>query len=100
MAEEQWVEVTRVGQDEDAEILKDFFDSEGIEASVDNQKFHMEPVNFGDLTRIRILVRKSDEEAARRLLAERDRAFESMKRRGDEESILTDSGPQKAPESD
>jgi hypothetical protein len=98
--EKKWVEVENVGQDEEAEILCGFLRSEGIETVVESRKFHMEPVNFGDLTGIRILVPEKDSVHARALIERRRRDFERMKRRGENDSILTESGPADAPDSE
>ncbi len=97
MESEKWEEVARVGRDEEASLIAGFLQAEGIEVAVENRKFHMEPVNFGALTGIRILVPESAAASARTLLEKRRREFEDLRGRGDEESILTDEGPGKAP---
>lgn len=98
MGSENWVEVAKVSQDEEASLIAGFLGSEGIEARVENQKFHMEPVNFGDLAVIRVLVPAEHSARAKSLLAQRGREFARMEARGDDDSILTDSGPADAPE--
>lgn len=98
--EQKWVEVANVGQDEEAQILVGFLRAEGIDVVVDSHKFHMEPVNFGDLTGVRILVPESFSGQAVDLLERRRKDFETMKRKGDDNSILTESGPADAPESE
>lgn len=98
MASEEWTEVAAVSQDEEATLICGFLQSEGIEPRVENQKFHMEPVNFGDLAIIRVLVPAEEAGRARALLEQRGRDFRKMEAAGDDESILTDSGPAKAPE--
>jgi hypothetical protein len=75
--EEEWVEVAFVPQDTEANLIRGFLESEGIEAELDNRRFHMEPVNFGDMTGIRVLTRAEDGERARALLETRRREFES-----------------------
>ena len=97
MTDTRWVEVARSGRDDEADLLAGFLRSEEIETIVENRRFHMEPVNFGDLAVIRILVAEGDAARARRLIETRGREFERMVRGGDRESILTDSGPAKAP---
>jgi len=97
-AEENWTEVTTVADDVEADLIRGFLESEGIEAQIDNRKFHMEPVNFGDLTGIRVLARPEDVERAKGLLARREREFDKMQDAGDTSSILTDRGPADAPE--
>jgi formate dehydrogenase assembly factor FdhD len=96
--ENEWVEVASVSQDEEADLIAGFLRSEGIEAQIDNRKFHVEPVNFGDMAQIRILTGASDAAAAREMLDKRQSDFQTMQDRGDENSILTDSGPADAPE--
>lgn len=98
MAEEKWVEVAGISQDEEANLIVGFLESEGITARIENRKFHMEPVNFGDLAVIQVLVHAPDADRAKDLLARRGREFQKMEDSGDEDSILTDSGPADAPE--
>lgn len=98
MTEDPWTEVALLADDVEADLMRGFLESEGIEARIDNRKFHMEPVNFGDLTGVRVLTRNEDADRARNLLAKRERDFDRMQDAGDSTSILTDSGPQKAPE--
>ncbi len=98
MSDEEWTEVAAVSRDEEAALITGFLQTEGIESRVENRKFHMEPVNFGDLAVIRVFVREEDAGRARGLLEERRREFRRLEASGDEESILTDSGPAKAPE--
>ena len=97
-SDENWTQVALVPDDVEADLIRGFLESEGIEAQIDNRKFHMEPVNFGDLTGIRVLTRDGDSERARTLLAKREREFDRMQDAGDRSSILTDSGPADAPE--
>ena len=97
-SEENWTQVALVPDDVEADLIRGFLESEGIEAQIDNRKFHMEPVNFGDLTGIRVMTRREDSERARSLLAKRERDFDRMQDAGDQSSILTDSGPADAPE--
>jgi hypothetical protein len=97
MTDKHWVEVARASRDEDAELLAGFLRSEEIETIVENRRFHMEPVTFGDLAVIRILVVKADAARALGLIEKRGREFEKMIRSGDRDSILTDNGPADAP---
>jgi hypothetical protein len=97
-SEEKWTPVAMVPDDVEADLIRGFLESEGIEAQIDNRKFHMEPVNFGDLTGIAVLTRPDDEKRARSLLARREREFDRLQSSGDTSSILTDSGPADAPE--
>jgi len=93
-----WTEVAVLADDVEADLIRGFLESEGIEARIDNRKFHMEPVNFGDLTGVRVLTRDEESARARALLEKRERDFDRMQDSGDVTSILTESGPAKAPE--
>ncbi len=99
-SEEEWVEVAAVAQDAEAGLIRGFLESEGIDAEIDNRTFHMEPVNFGDMTGIRVLTRPEDAQRARALLEKRRREFELLKKGGTDDSILTDSGPVEPPENE
>ncbi len=99
-SEEEWVEVAVVAQDAEAGLIRGFLESEGIDVEIDNRTFHMEPVNFGDMTGVRILTRPADAERARALLETRRREFALLKKGGADDSILTDSGPADPPERD
>jgi hypothetical protein len=90
--------VAIVPDDVEADLIRGFLESEGIDAQIDNKKFHMEPVNFGDLTGVRVLTHTEDAARARALLDKRERDFDRMQDAGDGNSILTDSGPADAPE--
>ncbi len=96
--ENEWVAIASVSRDEEADLIAGFLRSEGIQVQIDNRKFHTEPVNFGDMAQIRILAGAADAPAARELLEKRRSEFQTMQDRGDESSILTDSGPADAPE--
>jgi len=97
-SEEEWVEVARAAQDAEAGLIRGFLQSEGIEAEIDNRTFHMEPVNFGDMTGVRVLTRPGDAARAAELLESRRREFARLKDGGADDSILTDSGPAEPPE--
>ena len=97
-SKENWIEVALGPQDAEADLIRGFLDSEGIEAEIDNRTFHMEPVNFGDMTGIRVLTRAEDAARARQLLEQRRRDFERLKTVGADDAILTDSGPSEPPE--
>ena len=95
---DDWTEVAVLSDDVEADLIRGFLESEGIEARIDNRKFHMEPVNFGDLTGVRVLTRDEEAARARALLEKRERDFDRMRDSGDATSILTDSGPDRPPE--
>ena len=97
-AEESWTQVALLADDVEADLVRGFLESEGIEARIDNRKFHMEPVNVGDLTGVKVLVHEDDAARARELLETREREFDRMQESGDRSRILTDGGPADAPE--
>ncbi|MGH9442477.1 MAG: putative signal transducing protein [Thermoanaerobaculia bacterium] len=78
-SDQEWVEVSRVAQDAEADLIRGFLESEGIQVELDNRTFHMEPVNFGDMTGIRILAPAAEAERARALLEEKRREFDSAR---------------------
>ncbi len=51
-----WEIVRRVGTEEEAALIAGFLESAGIEARIESLLFHQEPVNFGGLGEVRILV--------------------------------------------
>ncbi|MEW6584801.1 MAG: DUF2007 domain-containing protein [Nitrospirota bacterium] len=54
----------------EAEMIKDILESGGIAVVLRSSKVTPYPVNIGKMGEIKILVRESDEEAARRVIAE------------------------------
>lgn len=97
-SEEKWTRVALLADDVEADLIRGFLESEGIEARIDNRKFHMEPVNFGDLTGVAVLAPAEDAARARELLEKRERDFDRMRAAGDGSRILTDGGPADPPE--
>lgn len=86
-----WVEIASAGTEDEARLLQGFLEAEGIPAVVENVKFRMEPVNFGDMSEIRIYVGAEDEEDALRLLRQRDEEYNKLN--DDEDTLVTDEGP-------
>jgi hypothetical protein len=60
--------VRTVGTEEEASLIAGYLAAGGIEASVESLLFHQEPVNFGRLGEVRVLVAAADAERARELL--------------------------------
>ncbi|HKB80118.1 MAG TPA: DUF2007 domain-containing protein [Thermoanaerobaculia bacterium] len=85
-----WVEIASTGTDDEARLLQGFLQSEGIETSIENVKFTMEPVNFGDMSDIRIYVSAEDEEQALKLLRERDEEYRQLN--DEDDTLVTDDG--------
>ena len=65
-----WEIVRTVGTDEEAALIAGFLDSAGIPTQVESLLFHQEPVNFGKLGEVRVLVPAGSLDAARTALAE------------------------------
>ena len=86
-----WVEITSVGTEDEANLLKGFLDAEGIPAQIENVKFSMEPINFGTMGDIRIYVPRADESRAQELVRGRNREYDKLD--DDSETLVTDEGP-------
>jgi hypothetical protein len=86
-----WVEITSVGTDDEARLLKGFLEAEGVPAQIENVKFSMEPINFGAMGDIRIYVSSVDEARAVELLRARNAEYDRLD--DDEETLVTDEGP-------
>jgi hypothetical protein len=85
-----WVEITSVGTDDEARLLKGFLDAEGVPAQIENVKFSMEPINFGAMGDIRIYVPSQDEQRAVELLRQRNAEYDRLD--DDDETLVTDEG--------
>lgn len=85
-----WVEIAGARTEDEAQLLSGFLEAEGIPAVVENVKFRMEPVNFGDMSEIRVYVAAEDEEEALRLLRQREQEFDKLN--DDEDTLVTDEG--------
>jgi len=84
-----WVEIVSPMGEEEALLLRGFLEAEGIPAHLESLKFHMEPVNVGGLSELRIYVRAEDEARAVELLRRRDEEYSRL----DEDEVNTDEGP-------
>ena len=62
--------VRTVGTEEEASLIAGFLAAGGVEATVESLLFHQEPVNFGSLGEVRVLVAEADAARARELLAD------------------------------
>jgi hypothetical protein len=63
-----------VGTEEEAALVVGYLASAGIEARVESLRFHQEPVNFGRLGEVRVLVDPAQLEAAEVALGEQTEA--------------------------
>lgn len=86
-----WVEITSVGTEDEAQLLQGFLETEGIPVVVENVKFRMEPVNFGDMSDIRVYVAAEDEQEALQLLKKREQEYDKLD--DEDDTLVTDEGP-------
>lgn len=86
-----WVTVARVGTEEEARLLQGFLEAEGIPSQVEVVRFNAEPVNFGDMSDVRVYVGEENEARAAALVRERESAAATMD--DDGETVMTDEGP-------
>jgi len=66
-----WELVETLGTEQEAALVVGFLASRGIEARVDSRVFHQEPVTFGRLGEVRVLVAREARDEALRALEER-----------------------------
>jgi len=82
---EDWVEVAGVGQDEEAELIAGFLESEGIPAQVEGPSMTPFPEDLGAFGASRVFVPPDRADEARAALARRAREFGEEKRLGDKD---------------
>lgn len=76
-ADEEWLSVVVVEDEEQAELIEGFLESEGIPCELDSRYSHEFPTQLGQLGEIDVRVPASRAEEARRLLEARDATFEA-----------------------
>lgn len=64
-----WQIVRTVGTEEEAALIAGYLEAAGIESEIESLLFHQEPVNFGRMGEVRVLVDAGALEAAERALA-------------------------------
>jgi hypothetical protein len=64
-----WLVVRTVGTEEEAALIAGYLEAAGIDSSIESLLFHQEPVTFGRMGEVRILVDSGDLSAAERALA-------------------------------
>lgn len=69
---DSWEEVAVVDSDAEGSLVAGFLESHGIEVRVDSRLFHQEPVQFGLLGAVHLMVPAAQLAAARQLLAQRE----------------------------
>lgn len=65
---EEWVEIFVTYDALEAEMIKDLLESGGIPVVLRSSKVSPYPVNIGKMGEVKILVRKSDEEIAEKVI--------------------------------
>lgn len=68
---DSWIEVYITYDTIEAQILKDLLESGDVPVVVRSSKVTPYPVNLGKMGEIKILVRKEDEEAAKKLIGQK-----------------------------
>ncbi len=74
-ANQEWVSVIMVENEEHAELIEGFLRSEGIPAQLDSKYSHEFPTHVGNLGEVEVRVPAEHGEKARRLVEEREAAF-------------------------
>jgi hypothetical protein len=80
--DEEWVAVTAVGQDDEAELIAGLLQSEGIPCEVEGPSMTPFPEDLGAFGSTRVMVPPDRAEEARAVIAARRREFEAS--RGEE----------------
>jgi hypothetical protein len=70
LEEGEWVEIFVTYDPVESGIVKDILESGGISVVVRSSRISPYPVNIGKMGEVRLLVRKTDEEAAEMLIRE------------------------------
>lgn len=70
-----WEIAEVVGTDEEAELIAGFLAGAEIPCEIESLRFHQEPVNFGSLGEVRVLVPSERLAEAQQVLAERRSAI-------------------------
>jgi hypothetical protein len=65
-----WEVVSTLGTEEEASLVAGFLESRGVRTSVESLLFHQEPVNFGGMSEVRVLVPEAEAGRALELLEE------------------------------
>jgi hypothetical protein len=85
-----WVEITSVGNEDEANLLRGFLEGAGIPSQIENVKFTEAPTTFGAMGDIRIYVGEDDEARAIELLKKREEEWDRLD--DDTETLVTDEG--------
>lgn len=86
-----WEIVREVGTEEEATIIVGYLRANNVPAEVESVRFNQEPVNFGDMSEVRVRVPEEHRQAALALLSDREVAdlageAEAAERAGEREA--------------
>lgn len=71
---EEWEVVRTLGTEEEARIIVGYLEANDVPAQMESVRFNQEPVNFGDMSEVRVRVPGEHRAAADELLAARETA--------------------------
>jgi len=71
---DHWTAVATVGTEEEAALIAGFLASEGLNAVIESRRFNQEPVNFGNLAQVEVMVPGAEAERAAALLQQANEA--------------------------
>jgi hypothetical protein len=86
MSGELWVLAFSAATEAEGAVVAGFLESQGIPVNIETRSFRQEPVTFGALVQIRLLVAPDQLELARQVLEERDRRFVLIESDGADEA--------------
>jgi len=81
--DEEWLSILVVEDEEQAELIQGYLDSEGVPCQVESKYSHEFPAHVGALGEIEVRVPASRADEARRLLEAREAAFASEEGKGE-----------------
>jgi hypothetical protein len=73
-----WEIVETYGSEEEANMAAGFLSGQGIDARIESLRFHQEPMTFGALSDVRVLVPLADLARATTLLEDRETGAEVL----------------------
>jgi hypothetical protein len=73
-----WEIVETFGTEEEANLVAGYLASQGIDARIESLLFHQEPMTFGALSEVRVLVPAPELDRAAALVAEREKGSDVL----------------------
>jgi len=95
---EAWEVCDVVGTEEEAVLIAGFLRSRGMDVNLESLVFHAEPVTFGRLGEVRVLVPAAQSGEARKLLSQRRLRFSLIHGEADGETAREDTEEQREEE--